>query len=36
MQILSNPISALNLHKSPIFPGLKGNRGPGTHGDVKF
>jgi len=30
MQILSIPISALNLCESPKFPRLKGNRGRGT------
>ena len=30
MQILNNPISALNVCESPKFLGLKGNRGRGT------
>jgi len=30
MQILSNPISALNVRESPKFPRTKGNRGRGT------
>jgi len=30
MQILSNPISALNVCESPKFSRLKGNRGRGT------
>ena len=30
MQILSNPISALNVRESPKFTRLKGNRGRGT------
>jgi len=30
MQILSNPISALNIRESPKFSRLIGNRGRGT------
>jgi len=30
MQILTSPISALNLHESQKFTRLKGNRGGGT------
>jgi len=30
MQILSNPISALNIYESPKFSRLLGNRGRGT------
>ena len=30
MQILSNPISTLNVCESPKFPPLRGNRGQGT------
>jgi len=30
MQILSNPISALNVRESPKFSRLPGNRGLGT------
>jgi len=29
MQIVNNPISALNVHELPKFPQLKGNRGRG-------
>ena len=35
MQILSNPISALNVSESPKFSRPKGNRGRGTR-DVRF
>jgi len=37
MQLLSNPISALNVRESPKFWRLSGNRGRGTFdGDVRF
>ena len=36
MQILNNPISALNVRESPKFPRTKGNRGQGTHLDRKW
>ena len=35
MQILSNPISALNVRESPKFSRLLGNRGRGTPSGVR-
>jgi len=36
MQILSNPISALNVHESPKFSRLLRNRIKEHDGDVRF
>ena len=35
MEILSNPISALNVRESPKFSRLSGNRGRGTPSGVR-
>ena len=36
MQILSNPIFALNVRKSPKFPRLIGNRVEEHDDDIRF